>query len=145
MKVTIKYKTIAFAFLLGVFTFACNQETTTDVNEEINEAQIEAPDRPAEVSRDISAEANRDMEEFENWVQEQSARAETATREEWAETRTEYQRRRAELEAESANWNEEARQEWEELKTEWNEAENKIRERLGSIEDVDIDVERRNN
>lgn len=147
MKITSTYRTLSFAVLLGACTFACSQETNSNVNEEINEAQMEAPDRPAEVSLDTSTEANQDIEEFETWVQEQSQRAETATREEWAEIRSEYQRRRAELEAESANWDQEARQEWEELKADWNKVENKARERLGNIDDIDVDVDiqRQNN
>lgn len=139
MKVTSKFKAIGFAFLLGAFTVACNQETVNDTNEGIDEAQTELGNE--------AVEANRDLDEFEAWVQENSRRAETATREEWAETRAEYKRREAELEAESANWDEKTRREWEELKTDWNETENKIQQRLGEIEDVDVDVnvERQNN
>ncbi|GAB3535324.1 hypothetical protein GCM10027443_24160 [Pontibacter brevis] len=124
--------------------FACSQETNRDVNEEINEAQMEAPDRSAEVNYDAG---NRDIEEFEAWVQDKSSRAETATKEEWAETRAEFRRREAEMEAKSANWDDKAKREWEKLKADWNEVENKARQRLGEIEDIDVnvDVERRNN
>ncbi|WP_162052007.1 hypothetical protein [Pontibacter pamirensis] len=133
------YKSIAFASLLGTFTAACSQETANDVNQGINEAQTEVTNE--------SVEANRDIEEFEAWVQDRSGRAETATKEEWAETRAEYRRREAELEAESADWDQETRQAWDELKADWNETENTVRERLGEIDDVevDVDVERQNN
>lgn len=142
MKVTSKHKTIGFALVLGVFSFACNQEPTTDVNEGINAAQMEAMDVNEE-----ALEARRDFKEFETWAQDKLNRAETATREEWAGIRAEYQRRRAELEEKRADWDEETREEWEELEAQWDEAENKIRQRLGNIDDVDVDVdvERQNN
>ena len=137
MKVTSKYRTLGIAFMLGAFTVACNQETVNDTNEGIDEAQTELGNE--------AVEANRDLDEFEAWVQDRTRRAETATKEEWVETRAEYKRREAEFETKNANWDEETRREWEELKANWNETENKIQQRLGDIEDVDVDVDRQNN
>lgn len=113
--------------------FACSQETQNETNEEVNEVQTEMSD--------ANMEARSSYDEFDAWVTTNTERAEAVTEDEYREMRTEYRRREAELEAESANWDEETRREWEETKAEWNDFENKVQERLGEIDDVDVDVD----
>lgn len=133
MKITSKFKTIGFALLLGSFMFACSQETQNETNAEIDEAQ-------AEMSEE-NMEARANYNDFEAWVNTNTERAETVTAEEYREMRTEYNRREAELEAEAATWDDETRRAWEETKADWNEFENKVQQRLGEIDDIDVDVE----
>ena len=39
MKIVSKFRTIGFALAIGLFTFACNQETQNETNAEVDEAQ----------------------------------------------------------------------------------------------------------
>ncbi|ARS34071.1 hypothetical protein [Pontibacter actiniarum] len=142
MEIISKFKTVGFALALGTFMFACDQNTGTGTNDEAVET-VEGDLDEAHM------EARRTYDDFDAWVTTNSERAETVTADEFREMRTEYNRRESELERESANWDEATRREWEETKNEWNDFENKVQERLGNIEDVDVDVdanvERENN
>lgn len=133
MNIPQKFKTISLALALGTFTFACSQDTTTETNEEINEAQGEL--------NEANMEARTAYDDFDAWVTTNTERAETVTADEYREMRTEYQRREAELEAEAETWDDETRREWEETKAQWNEFENSVQERLGQIDDIDVDVD----
>lgn len=89
-------------------------------------------------------EATSEFEEFSDWVDENSLRAETATEEEWDEMQAEYTRRTTELEKRSADWDDKTKAEWEELKERWNETEGKAETRFRDadtgmgIEDADL-------
>src|SRR5690606_2782932 len=121
---------------VSAFTFACNTDTRTETNREVDEAQVEM--------NEASVETEREYNDFSIWVDEQSGRAETATEAEWRETKAEYKRREAELDAKSDTWDDDTRRGWEDVKARWNRTENKVQDRLGNI-DVDVDVNRRNN
>ncbi|MDX5420739.1 MAG: hypothetical protein LPK07_09670 [Hymenobacteraceae bacterium] len=133
MEFTSKLKTIGLALGIGFFTFACSQETQNEVNEGVNETQTEMSE--------ANMEARRSVDDFDAWVTTNTERAETVTEDEYREMRSEYQRREAELERESANWDAETRRAWEETKADWEQFENRVQERLGNIEDVDVDVD----
>ncbi|WP_114781374.1 hypothetical protein [Botryobacter ruber] len=133
MEILAKLKTVTYALMIGVFMFACSQETREETNAEIDEMQTEATD--------AAVETDREYNDFEVWVNENEAKAETATEQEWAELNAEYDRREAELEARSSTWDEETKREWNELKGRWERTENKVQERLRGVEDVDVDVD----
>jgi multidrug resistance efflux pump len=135
MRITSKFKTVGLAFAMGAFMFACSQEAQNETNEEMNEAQTEMNQEVNEAQAEMdgaSGDANRTVEGFTTWVETNSERAETATKEEWEEIKADYKRREAELEAESSTWDEAARQEWEELKMRWNETEQRTEQRLSN-------------
>lgn len=133
MKIQSKFKTIGFAVAIGLFSVSCSQEAQNETNEVVDETQADL--------NEANVDANRDYDEFALWVETNSERAETVTADEFREMRTEYNRREAELERESANWDEETKREWEQTKADWNQFENKVQERLGNIDDVDVDVD----
>ncbi len=133
MEITSKIKTIGFALALGSFMFACSQETQNETNAEVNEAQAEMTEE--------NMEARSSYDDFEAWVNTNTDRAETVTEDEYREMRTEYKRREAEVEAESSTWDDETRQAWEKTKADWNEFENKVQQRLGEVDDIDVDVD----
>ncbi|SFH29183.1 hypothetical protein [Pontibacter chinhatensis] len=137
MEITSKFKTIGYAFILGAFMFACSQETQNETNAEVNEAQTEMN---AEID-EAEMETNTAYNDFSAWVDTNTERAETVTKDEYREMRAEYKRREAEVEAESSTWDDETRQAWENTKAEWNEFENKVQKRLGKIDDIDVDVD----
>lgn len=144
MKIVSKFRTIGFALAIGLFTFACNQETQNETNAEVDEAQTELSEENAEANAELNeagAEANQEYDEFSGWVKTNTEKAETVTADEYREMRAEYNRKEAEFEAESSTWDEETRREWEETKAEWNEFENKVQKRLGKIDDIDVDVD----
>lgn len=124
------------ALTVSAFTFACNTETRTETNREVEEVDVEA--------NEAGMEAEREYNDFAVWVDEQSNRADTYTEEEWRETKVEYNRREAELDAKSDTWDDDAKRGWEDVKARWNRTEDKVQKRLGDI-DVDVDVNRRNN
>lgn len=78
--------------------------------------------------------ANRDFQEFADWVEENSLRAETATEEEWNEMDAEYNRRATELEKKSAEWDDKTKAEWDELNDRWYETEGKAETRFRDTE-----------
>ena len=65
--------------------------------------------------------ANREVEEFSTWVDENSRRAETATEEEWNEMEAEYNRKATEIEKRSADWDDQTKAEWEKVQAQWQE------------------------
>ncbi|WP_299985335.1 hypothetical protein [uncultured Pontibacter sp.] len=95
MKFNKNIKTWLLACLLAGFVMACSSETRHS--------------------------ANRDVEEFSAWVDENSTRAETATEEEWNEMEAEYNRRATEIEKRSADWDDQTKAEWEKVQTQWQE------------------------
>ena len=133
MEILAKLKTVTYALMIGVFMFACSQETREETNTEIDEMQTEATE--------AAVETDREYNEFEAWVNENEPRAEAATKQEWEELKAEYNRREAELEARSSTWDEETKREWNELKGRWERTENKVQERLKGVDDVDVDVD----
>lgn len=133
MEIISKFKTVSMALAIGSFMFACSQETQNETNEEVNEAQAEMSE--------ANMEAKSTYDEFATWVNTSTERAENVTADEYREMRAEYKRREAEMEAKSADWDDETRQEWEETKASWNDFENKVQERLGEIDDIDVDVD----
>lgn len=154
MNIKSNFKIWGLVLTVGAFTFACDAETRTETNSEVDEAQTEVNaelnEADAELNEadaelnDAGAEANREYSEFSAWVDANSTRAETATEEEWKELKAEYKRREAELDAKSDTWDDDTRNGWERVKDRWNRTENKVQERLGSI-DVDVDVDRKKN
>ncbi|WP_439881677.1 hypothetical protein ACSX1A_00685 [Pontibacter sp. MBLB2868] len=133
MKIQSKFKTIGLALAVGFFSYGCSQEAQNETNEVVDETQAELSD--------ANVEANREFDDFALWVNTNTERAETVTADEYREMRAEYNRREAELEAESSTWDDETKREWEETKSEWNDFENKVQQRLGNIDDVDVDVD----
>ena len=136
MNIKSNLKTLGMALTVSAFTFACNSETRTETNSEIDEAQVEM--------NETGVEAEREYNDFAAWVEDQSSRAETATEEEWREMKAEYNRREAELDAKSDTWDDKAKGEWKEVKDSWKRTEDKVQKRIGDV-DVDVDVNRRNN
>ncbi|MCP2042105.1 hypothetical protein [Pontibacter sp. HSC-36F09] len=65
--------------------------------------------------------ANREVEEFSTWVDENSRRAETATEEEWNEMEAEYNRKTTEIKKRSADWDDQTKAEWEKAQAQWQE------------------------
>ncbi|MFD2513651.1 hypothetical protein ACFSRY_07215 [Pontibacter locisalis] len=133
MKMQSKFKTIGLALFISMFGFGCSQEVQDETNEVVDETQAEL--------NEANVEANREYDEFSAWVTTNAERAETVTADEFREMRTEYNRREAELERESANWDVETRREWEETKADWARFEERVQQRLGNVEDVDVDVD----
>jgi hypothetical protein len=137
MEFTSKFKTIGLALAMGPILVACDQQTQTETNQEVNETQAEMNQEVNEAQTEIdgaSGDANRTVEGFTTWVETNSQRAETATKAEWEEIKADYKQREAELEAESSTWDEAARQEWEELKMRWNETEQRAEKRLNNAD-----------
>ncbi|WP_255594109.1 hypothetical protein [Pontibacter sp. HSC-14F20] len=65
--------------------------------------------------------ANREVEEFSTWIEENSKRAETATEEEWNEMEAAYNRKATEIEKRSADWDDQTKAEWEKAQVQWQE------------------------
>ncbi|MBF9252403.1 hypothetical protein I2I11_03775 [Pontibacter sp. 172403-2] len=133
MKLTSKFKTAGLGIALGFMAVACNPETRQEANEEVNEAQAEVTD--------ATVAADNEYDDFSAWVRTNTDKAETATADEWNEIDTEYSRREAELDAKSDTWDDQTKQEWQELKNDWKETRAKAKQRLGNVDDVDVDID----
>ncbi|PVY41766.1 hypothetical protein [Pontibacter virosus] len=75
----------------------------------------------AACSSETRHSANREVEEFSTWVEENSKRAETATEEEWNEMEAEYNRKATDIEKRSADWDDQTKAEWEKVQAQWQE------------------------
>lgn len=150
MKIISGIKTIGLAIAIGVFTFACSQDTQNETNAEVDEAQTEMSEANVEMNDEMDElgnDMNRGYEDFSGWVQTNTTKAENITADEYRELRAEYNRRETELEAEASTWDDATRRQWEETKADWKRFEDKVQKRLGKIDDIDVDVDvnRRNN
>ena len=86
-------------------------------------------------------EANRDLGEFSNWVNQNAARADALTEAEWNELNTEFESKATAFEAQRGNWDEKTQQEWQQIKNKWAEAGRKVQQGDQKIDAVDIDLD----
>ncbi|WP_245868899.1 hypothetical protein [Pontibacter ramchanderi] len=109
-------KSCALACLLACLVMACTSETRHS--------------------------ANREVEEFSAWVDENSKRAETATEEEWNEMEAEYNYKATEIEKRSADWDDQTKAEWEKVRTQWQETVGRANTRFRATdEEPEFEVE----
>ncbi|WP_076669824.1 hypothetical protein [Pontibacter indicus] len=112
-------KTWMLACLLAGLTIACTSETRHS--------------------------ANREVEEFTTWVDENSTRAETATEEEWNEMEAEYNRKATEIEKRSSDWDDQTKAEWEKVQAQWQETAGRVGARFRATEgEPEFDTEQEN-